>query len=314
MVTGGAGFIGGHVVDRLLAMGERVVVVDDLNDFYDPVIKRANIAPHRGKECFVFYEVDITDLDSLARVFKENKIDHVVHLAARAGVRPSIENPWLYEKVNIGGTLNLLELTRAHGIKNFIFASSSSVYGNQQKTPYSEDDLAIQPISPYGFTKRAAELLAYIYSHLYDLNCICLRFFNVYGERGRPEMAFSLFTDALFNGKPIKRFGDGTTKRDYTYVGDIVDGVVRALDHDAKYEIINLGNSNPVPLNELIQILEDITGKKANIQEFPEQPGDVKATYADLTKAKRLLGWEPKVKIREGAKRYVDWHQKTYLS
>ncbi len=311
MVTGGAGFIGSHVVDRLIERGEKVVVIDDFNNFYKPNFKEENIACHLDNKNFKLYRGDITDWKFLTNVFQKEKIDKVLHLAARAGVRPSIKDPNLYQRVNISGTQNLLELARRNHIKDFIFASSSSVYGNQKKIPFSEDDSADRPISPYGATKRATELLAYAYHNLFGMNCIGLRFFTVYGERGRPDMAPYLFTESMFEGKEIQRFGDGTTKRDYTYVGDITDGVMKCLDKNFGYEIINLGNNKPITLNEFIKTLENIIGIKAKIVPNPEQPGDVKVTYADISKAKKLLGWEPKTTLSEGLGKFVEWYKKS---
>lgn len=309
LVTGGAGFIGSHLTRRLLELGYHVVCVDDLNDYYSPKIKRKNIAPFLKEKNFRFYKGDICDYDRLLEIFKHEKFDIVAHLAAWAGVRPSIANPYLYEKVNIGGTLNLLDLAAKYKIENFVFASSSSVYGNNKKIPFSESDPVDNPISPYAATKKSCELLAATYHNLYGLPCTGLRYFTVYGPSGRPDMAPFLFTDAIFRGKPIKKFGNGTSKRDYTYIDDIVGGTVAALRKNFPFEIINLGNSEPVELNYFISLIERLLGKKAKIKQMPRQPGDVEITYADISKAKKLLSWQPKVKIEEGMNVFIEWYK-----
>lgn len=314
LVTGGAGFVGSHVVDRLIRDGHFVVVVDDFNDFYPPKFKEENISAHRAHKSFKLYRGDVSDFKFLSGVFeKEEKFDAIIHLAARAGVRKSIENPALYCRTNIDGTLNLLELAKIYGVKDFIFASSSSVYGKSSKVPFEEEDPADRPISPYAATKRAAELLMHSYHHLFGLNCTALRFFTVYGERGRPDMAPYLFTEAIFKGDAIVQFGDGNTERDYTYVGDIVDGIAGCLGKQFGYEVVNLGGNQPVPLKKFIGTLENITGIKANIVQKPMQAGDVTVTFANISKAKRLLGWEPKVHLEEGLTRFVDWYRKNRL-
>jgi len=312
MVTGGAGFIGSHVCDRLLSIGKKVVCVDNLNPYYPPKIKIKNIQHNFDNPHYVFVNLDITKKDELEQVFMNNKIDKIIHLAARAGVRPSIEKPLWYKDTNVSGTLNLLELSKMYKIKNFIFGSSSSVYGNSQKVPFSESDNVDYPISPYAASKKACELYCYTYSHLCNLNITCLRFFTVYGPRGRPDMAPFLFTKWINNGNPIKRFGDGTSKRDYTFITDIVDGVISALGKNFKYEIINLGNSNPVELNYFIRLIEKSLNKKAKIKQFPEQPGDVPITFADVSKAKKLLGYDPKVKIEEGIPLLTHWYKDNF--
>ena len=308
LVTGGAGFIGSHTVDALLGRGDSVVCVDNLNDYYPPAIKKSNISVFLGNKKFKFYKNDITDYGAMAKIFKKEAFDAVCHLAARAGVRPSIENPFIYEEVNIRGSLNLLELARLNGIGNFVLASSSSVYGNSRKIPFSETDNVDNPISPYAATKKAVELLAHNYFHLYGLNCTCLRFFTVYGPSGRPDMAPFLFTDAIYRGREIKKFGDGTSKRDYTYVSDIVKGVAAALDKKLGYEVINLGNNSPVELNKFIAVIEGVLGKKALIKQLPKQPGDVDVTYADIAKAKKLLGYSPVVTVEDGMKKFIAWY------
>lgn len=310
LVTGGAGFIGSHLVDELLSHGYEVVVVDNFSDFYNPAFKEKNIRRHESNKKFHLCRGSVTDMDFLRPIFKMHVFDTIVHLAASAGVRPSIENPALYYETNVRGTLNLLELARAHNIRNFIFSSSSSVYGNSSRAPFSEDESADRHLSPYGATKRACELLTHTYHVLYAMNCINLRFFTVYGERGRPDMAPYLFVDALFNGKKIKKFGDGSSvKRDYTYVGDVVNGIMKCLDKNLGYEIINLGNSAPVTLDEFISTLEDITGKKANIELCSSQPGDVLLTFADVRKAEKLLGWKPNISLRNGLGKLVEWYK-----
>ena len=309
LITGGAGFIGSHLVDRLLATSvERVTVVDDFNDFYDPSIKRDNIRQHLKDPRYSINEVDIRNRAALEHVFKTNNFDCVVHLAARAGVRPSLAEPQLYTETNINGTLNLLELTRSSNIKQFVFGSSSSVYGINAKVPFSEDDPIRQPISPYAATNGAGELLCHTYSHLYGLRCVCLRFFTVYGPRQRPDLAIHKFATLISERKPIPVFGDGSTRRDYTYIDDIIDGVMAAIDYDkSNYEVINLGESRTVELNELISLLEKELDMHAIIDHQPLQPGDVPQTFADISKARALLGYQPKTQIEEGLHRFVEW-------
>lgn len=309
LITGAAGFIGSHLVDRLLATDvERVTVVDDFNDFYAPSIKRDNIREHLKDSRYSIHEVDIRDRDALRKIFDGSNFDCVVHLAARAGVRPSLCEPQLYTETNINGTVNLLELARQHNIKQFVFGSSSSVYGINAKVPFSEDDPIRQPISPYAATKGAGELLCHTYSHLYDLRCVCLRFFTVYGPRQRPDLAIHKFAKLISQHKPIPVFGDGTTRRDYTYVDDIIDGVTAAIDYDqSNYEVINLGESRTVELRELISLLEKELDTHAIIERQPPQPGDVPQTFADVSKARALLNYQPKTQIEEGLRRFVEW-------
>ena len=270
--TGGAGFIGSHTLDALIGLGHTVVVIDDFNDYYNPVFKAENIARYATDQRVTVYRGSITDLPLLTDIFAKEKINAVIHLAARAGVRPSIADPKLYQEVNVVGTENLLELCKEHEIKKFIFASSSSVYGNQTKIPFSETD-PLYPISPYAETKKSVELMAQSYHLLYGINCIGLRFFTVYGERGRPDMAPYLFTEKILKSQEIQRFGDGTSRRDYTYIADIVTGIIKCLDADLAYEIINLGNNKPITLNEFIATTQKLTGKKAIIKQMPMQPG-----------------------------------------
>ena len=309
LVTGCAGFIGSHVAEALLKKGDPTVGVDNLNDFYDVKIKEKNLAILKKHKGFVFYKEDVRNYKGLKEIFEKEKPDKVVHIAARAGVRPSIEQPVLYEEVNVKGTLNLLALSKAYKIKNFVFASSSSVYGNQKKVPFSETDPVDNPVSPYAATKRAGELLCYTYHYLYGLKVTCLRFFTVYGPRGRPDMAPYLFTGWISEGTPIKKFGNGTTKRDYTYITDIVAGVLAAIDKDLDFEIINLGNNQPIQLNDFIKVIEKAVDKKAQIKEMPMQPGDVDVTYADISKAQKLLGYKPEISIEQGMKRFVEWYE-----
>jgi len=309
LITGGAGFIGSHLVDRLLATNvERITVLDDFNDFYNPSIKRDNIREHLKDLRYSIHEADIRDRAALAHVFNKSNFDCVVHLAARAGVRPSLSEPQLYTETNINGTVNLLELARQHDIKQFVFGSSSSVYGINAKVPFSEDDPIRQPISPYAATKGAGELLCHTYSHLYGLRCICLRFFTVYGPRQRPDLAIHKFAKLISQHQPIPVFGDGSTRRDYTYIDDIIDGVTAAIDYDkSNYEVINLGESRTVELRELISLLEKELDTHAIIERQPPQPGDVPQTFADVSKARALLNYQPKTQIEEGLRRFVEW-------
>jgi UDP-glucuronate 4-epimerase len=309
LITGGAGFIGSHLVDRLLDEGgSRITVVDDFNDFYDPAIKSNNVRPQLENPNYSLFRIDIRDKPALETVFESATFDCIVHLAARAGVRPSLEQPLLYAETNIRGTLNLLELARAHGIKKFVFGSSSSVYGINAKVPFSEDDPIRQPISPYAATKAAGELLCHTYSHLYGIRCVCLRFFTVYGPRQRPDLAIHKFARLITEGKTIPVFGDGTTRRDYTYIDDIIAGVRAAIDYEASnYEVVNLGESRTVELRELIELLEKTLGLEAKIDRQPLQPGDVPQTFADVTKARRLLAYNPQTQIEDGIKKFVEW-------
>lgn len=309
LITGGAGFIGSHLVDRLLASNaERITVIDDFNDFYNPEIKRDNIREHLENPRYQLVETDIRDRTALEQTLANNQFDCIVHLAARAGVRPSLTQPQLYTETNVTGTLNLLEFARQHNIKQFVFGSSSSVYGINAKVPFSEDDPICQPISPYAATKGAGELLCHTYSHLYGIRCVCLRFFTVYGPRQRPDLAIHKFARLISEGKPIPVFGDGTTRRDYTYVDDIIDGVGAAINYNqSEYEVINLGESRTVELRELIMLLEKELDAHAIIDRQSPQPGDVPQTFADITKARKLLGYDPQTQIEDGLHRFVDW-------
>ena len=310
LVTGGAGFIGSHLCDRLLSMGKTVVCIDNLNSYYSPKRKVKNIQHNFDNKNFNFISIDIQKKDQLELIFKRHKISKIVHLAARAGVRPSIEKPLWYKDTNVSGTLNLLELAKQYKTKQFVFASSSSVYGNNKKIPFSEDDPVDKPISPYAASKKACELFCYTYSHLCKLNVTCLRFFTVYGPRGRPDMIPIMYPHRISQGIHIKMFGDGTTKRDYTYISDIIDGIIAALKKPFQFEIINLGNNKPVQLRYFISLVEKNLKKKAKIKKLPIPPGDVNITFADLSKAKKLLNYNPKVSIEEGLKKTIDWYKK----
>jgi UDP-glucuronate 4-epimerase len=313
LITGGAGFIGSHLVDQLLGEGGwNITIVDDFNDFYDPSIKRANISAHLADPYFKVIEADIRDRAALERAFSNASYDCIVHVAARAGVRPSLREPRLYVETNVNGTLNVLELARASGVRQFVFGSSSSVYGINEKVPFSEDDPIFNTISPYAATKAAGELLCHSYAHLYDMRIVCLRFFTVYGARQRPDLAVHKFAKLISAGRPVPVFGDGTTRRDYTYIDDIISGVRAAMDYDvSKYEVINLGESRTVELRELISLLENALDMRAEIDRQPAQPGDVPQTFADITKARRLLGYDPQTQIEAGIERFVAWFRKS---
>ncbi len=306
-MTGGAGFIGSTLSEALVKRGEVVTVIDDFNDFYDPALKRENLQRLAGEPGFKLIELDIRDGDRLAEAVAVAAPDVVCHIAARAGVRPSIEDPVLYEEVNCLGTINLLEAVKGLGLKNFVFASSSSVYGLNSKVPFAETDSVTCTISPYAVTKRAGELMCYSYAHLYDIPVTCLRFFTVYGERGRPDMAVAKFTKLIHEARPIEVYGDGSALRDFTYIGDIISGVVESIYKPFKYEIINIGGAATVEVKRLISVIEQSLGMKAEIKFGEGQPGDVPVTYADVSKAGRLLGFSPKVSIEEGVGRYVKW-------
>jgi UDP-glucuronate 4-epimerase len=314
LVTGGAGFIGSHLCERLLSDGVKVICLDNFDSFYDPNIKIRNVEGVKKKspELFELITGDIRNPEHSKGIFQQNQIDFVVHLAARAGVRPSISDPLLYQDVNIRGTVVLLESCKAHGIKNFIFASSSSVYGENQRVPFTERDLDIQPISPYGATKRAGELLCYSYHHLYGINIACLRIFTAYGPRQRPEMAIHKFARLIDRGEKIPIYGDGSSRRDYTYIDDLIDGILGVIRYHKGFEIYNLGESQTTSLKELIRLIEETMGKKANVEMLEPQPGDVSVTYADITKAKRMLKYQPGVKMEEGIKRFVEWYKKNW--
>ncbi len=312
LVTGGAGFIGSHLCERLLRDGVHVICIDNFDSFYDPDIKIKNVETMTKEfpDLFELVTGDIRNPDHVKGIFQKNQIEFVVHLAARAGVRPSIAEPLLYQDVNIRGTIVLLETCKAYGIKNFIFASSSSVYGENQRVPFKEDDLDIQPISPYGATKRAGELLCYSYHHLSGMNIACLRIFTAYGPRQRPEMAIHKFTRLIDQGEKIPIFGDGSSRRDYTYIDDLIEGILGVIRYHKGFEVYNLGESQTTSLKELIKLIEGVFGKKAMIEMLESQPGDVSVTYADIAKAKRMLKYQPKTDMKEGIKRFVEWYKK----
>jgi UDP-glucuronate 4-epimerase len=316
LVTGAAGFIGSHAAEALLARGNRVVGVDNFDEFYARAIKEANLkavsarAGEKGGR-FEFEQIDVADAPRLAQLVARVKPDAVLHLAALAGVRPSIERPAMYARVNVEGTTHLLDAAVKNDVRRFVFASSSSVYGNNAKVPFAEDDPVAEPISPYAATKRAAELVCHTYWHLYRLPVTCLRFFTVYGPRQRPDLAIHKFTRLISDCKSIPVFGDGSTSRDYTFIDDIIAGVMSALDHCDRYRIYNLGGSSPVTLATLIEQIERAVGKKAIIDRKPAQPGDVERTFADLTRSKAELGYSPKTSIEQGIRRFVQWFNET---
>ena len=318
LITGGAGFIGSHLSERLLNEGNKVLVIDNFNDYYDPEIKRKNVEEVK-KTCiennisldnYKVFEGDIRDNEFLKKVF-DNKIDCIMHLAACAGVRASIENPSLYYDVNITGTVNLLEKCRENGIKQFVFASSSSVYGNNAKVPFSEIDRVDNPISPYAATKKSGELLCHTYHHLFDMNIACLRFFTVYGPRQRPDLAINKFTSLILEDREIPFYGDGTTSRDYTYVEDIVTGIVSSINYinskNKIFEIFNIGGDKTVSLMEMLQTIEEVLGKKAKLNKLPMQPGDVNRTCADISYSKNIIGYNPKTTFKEGIRKFIQW-------
>eukprot|EP00538_Stauroneis_constricta_P008897 CAMPEP_0119547558 /NCGR_PEP_ID=MMETSP1352-20130426/1643_1 /TAXON_ID=265584 /ORGANISM="Stauroneis constricta, Strain CCMP1120" /LENGTH=398 /DNA_ID=CAMNT_0007592507 /DNA_START=224 /DNA_END=1420 /DNA_ORIENTATION=+ len=315
LVTGGAGFIGSHVADHLLARGDDVVIIDEMNDYYDVKIKESNLKlllDKYGSKRVVIYRGDICDESLVTEIFEKERPEWVCHMAARAGVRPSIQDPFIYIHSNIKGTTQLMELSHKFGVKNFVFASSSSVYGGSKATFFSEDEAVDHPVSQYAATKKACELLAYTYHHLYKLNITGLRFFTVYGPRGRPDMAPFKFCDRISRGVEIQQFGDGSSSRDYTYIDDIVDGVVRSIDRQHPYQIFNLGKGSGTSLKEFIGLVEKHTQKKAIIKVLPMQPGDVPYTCADVSKAKKLLGYSASVPFEEGIKRLAKWYQQAY--
>jgi UDP-glucuronate 4-epimerase len=307
LVTGGAGFIGSHLLEALLDRGGSVATVDNFDDFYPPTVKRRNLEEVSRRGPIRLFEADIRDKAALHEVFEAIRPEVVIHLAARAGVRPSIEQPELYEAVNVGGTVNLLSLARDFGVKKFIFISSSSVYGATTRVPFVEDQVELKPVSPYAATKLAGELICYTYSHLFGLPVVCLRIFTVYGPRQRPDLAIHKFAALIEAGKPVPLFGDGGSSRDYTFVDDIVAGILAAVDYQTPYDVFNLGNSHPIKLSELVHLLENTLGKQALVNSLPPQPGDVPITWADIGKARRLLGYEPRVSLPAGIERFVAW-------
>ncbi|MBN1464595.1 GDP-mannose 4,6-dehydratase [candidate division KSB1 bacterium] len=307
LVTGGAGFIGSHLIERLVEEKHNIVCLDNFNDYYSPAIKRQNIsAALRSANCRLA-ELDILDESGLQELFHQHPFDLVVHLAARAGVRPSIEHPLLYESVNVRGTMNVLEQCRIHNIKKFVFASSSSVYGANEKVPFEETDLVDHPISPYAATKKAGELICYTYHHLYDISVNCLRFFTVYGPRQRPDMAIHKFTRLIYSKKPIQVFGAGASRRDYTYISDIIQGITAAIHHCDGYNIYNLGESKTIELIALIRLIQDALGIEALLEFRPDQPGDVPVTFSNVEKARRELEYDPQIQIEDGIRYFVQW-------
>ena len=306
LVTGGAGFIGSHLVEKLLVVGHEVVVLDDFNDFYDPQIKHANIAGF-AKDVTVCH-ADLRDGASVRSLFHREKFEMVAHLAARAGVRPSIQHPQLYYDTNVSGTLHLLNAAYATGVERFIFASSSSVYGISKTVPFSEDQHLTQTLSPYAATKIAAEFLCSTYAHLYPMRVVSLRYFTVYGPRQRPDLAIHRFTRRIYAGQAIDQFGDGTTRRDYTYIEDVIQGTMAALKYEGpRFDIFNLGESETIHLKDLIIAIENVLGKKAKINRLPEQAGDMPLTCADISKARKLLGYNPTTRFSDGLPRFIEW-------
>ena len=314
VVTGGAGFIGSHLCERLLGRGHRVFAVDSFDPFYDPAAKRRNVEGMAGHPAFALLEHDVRDGAAVREALRARgaaRADAVVHLAARGGVRPSIDDPALYARVNVEGTTAVLELARGLRAPGFVFASSSSVYGNDAPVPFAEDEPAARPISPYAASKRAGELLCHVYHHLYGLSVACLRLFTVYGPRQRPDLAIHDFTRRMAAGEPVPVFGDGSTRRDYTYVDDVVDGIEGALAfvaaHPGAYEVFNLGESDTVTLERLVALLAGALGVHPRVRRLPPQPGDVRATCADISRARRMLGYAPRIRIEEGIPRFVAW-------
>ncbi len=312
LVTGSAGFIGFHVSKRLLEMGESVVGIDNLNEYYDVNLKKARLEILKSYNNFIFYKEDIQNFQALEGIFESHNLDNICNLAAQAGVRYSLKAPFSYQKSNLEGFLTLLELARKYRAKNFVYASSSSVYGDNKKVPFSVDDRVDTPVSLYAATKKANELIAHAYSHLYQIPCTGLRFFTVYGPWGRPDMALFLFTDAILKKRPINVYNYGHMKRDFTYIDDIVDGTIAALKRAVPYEIFNLGNSQSVELLDFIRILEGVLGQEAQKNMMPIQPGDVPETAADIRKSRELLGFDPKTPLEKGIRRFVRWYREYY--
>ncbi|MBR5227161.1 MAG: GDP-mannose 4,6-dehydratase [Clostridia bacterium] len=313
LITGGAGFIGSSLTERLLNEGNNVIAIDNFCDFYSPKVKENNVKDFLNNKMYKLYRNDIRDKEALINIFEENKIDVVVHLAAMAGVRPSIENPVLYQEVNCMGTQNILEEMKSHNIFNLVMASSSSVYGNCKQVPFNEEMVVDYAISPYAATKKANEVMTHVYHKLFNMNVIMLRFFTVYGPKQRPDLAINKFTRLMLNGETIPMFGDGTTSRDYTYIDDIVDGIVKSCDYVENnkdvYEILNLGNSSPVSLKTMIDTIGKALEVTPNIQQLPMQPGDVDRTFADVSKAKKLIGYNPKTSFEQGIMNFTKWYK-----
>ena len=313
LITGAAGFIGSSLAEKLLKEENKVIGIDNFCDFYNPSIKENNVKELSKDDNFKLYRTDIRDGQAVKEVFNENKIDVVIHLAAMAGVRPSIENPVLYQEVNCVGTQNILEEMKIHNVTNLVMASSSSVYGNCKTVPFKEDMIVDFAISPYAATKKANEVMTHVYHKLFNFNVIMLRFFTVYGPKQRPDLAINKFTRLMLEDKEIPMFGDGTTSRDYTYIDDIVDGIIRSFNYvennNDVYEILNLGNSSPVSLKEMINTIGQAIGVEPKIKQLPMQPGDVDRTFADISKAKKLIGYNPKTSFKEGIENFVEWYK-----
>lgn len=311
LVTGGAGFIGSHLCERLVARGDEVVVVDYFDSFYSPELKRRNLRALSESPAFKLIEANVRDVDTVDAALGDGEIDVIIHLAARAGVRPSIEQPALYARENVEGTVAVLELARRRGVQRFVFGSSSSVYGDAAEVPFREDEPAASPISPYAATKRAGELLCHSYHHLYGFSVVCLRFFTVYGPRQRPDLAIHKFARLISAGEEIPFYGDGSTERDYTYVDDIIQGVEGAIEYTGRhapcFELVNLGESRTTSLTELVRILAGELGAEARLRRLPAQPGDVARTFASVEKARALLGYDPRVPVEEGIRRFIEW-------
>ena len=312
LVTGGAGFIGSSLCKKLVKNGDKVVAIDNFNDYYNPAFKKENVADIKGGN-FKIIKADITKTRDLKKVFEKYIFDKIVHLAARAGVRDSLEHPALFLKTNLQGTFNLLEKAKEYGVRDFVFAGTSAVYGNDSRPPFKEGSKCAKPLNPYAASKRAAELLCYTYHNLYGINVTILRFFTVYGPKGRPDMSVYIFTESLLNGKKIKIFGDGTALRDFTYIDDIIAGIISAIKKPFPFEIINLGGARPIQVAKMVKILEKITGKKAKIIFGNEITGESKATNADVSKAKKLLGYRVETRIEEGLKKFVYWYKQNRL-
>ncbi|PGS56024.1 GDP-mannose 4,6-dehydratase [Bacillus sp. AFS041924] len=312
LVTGGAGFIGSHLCDFLVERGDKVLNIDNFNNYYDVKIKKNNVLHNLDKPNYKLIETDILNLNTMDSIFKDHKIDIVIHLAAMAGVRPSIDNPLLYEEVNVKGTTHLLELCKKYGVKKFICASSSSVYGNNKTVPFRETDTVDNSISPYAATKKSCEIMGHVYHHLYKIDIMMLRFFTVYGPRQRPDLAIHKFTNLIKNGKEIPFYGNGETQRDYTYIDDIIEGIIKSIDfiinHNDIYEILNLGESQTISLLQMVNTIEKELGIEAKLNRLPLQPGDVEKTFADITKAKELIGYNPTVSFNEGIRKFIAWY------